>query len=149
MEIYLESKDCLNVIQNARPQVRDDVPDEELETAQREYDAMDRKAEAIIIRFLGPYALNIVRPHKASAYCMWEALREAYLNQSASNQANLLIRLLTTKMKEEDKLETHLSCVEAIIADLRAAGVTGMQDQQLVQCGCDRYYDDVERRLDC
>ena len=69
---------------------------------------------------------------KDSAFNMWQALKQAYQNQSASNQANLLIRLLTSKMKEDKKLENHLANMETIIADLRTAGVRGMEDEQLL-----------------
>jgi len=47
---------------------REDVPDEELAEIQLQYDAMDRKARSLIIRYLGPYALNIIRAHRASAF---------------------------------------------------------------------------------
>ena len=60
VEIHLESKDCIGVIQNRRPVPRADVPPEELLAAQLQYDAMDRKARGIITQFLGPYAVNII-----------------------------------------------------------------------------------------
>ncbi len=61
----------------------------------------------------------------ASAKAMWEALKALYENKSASNQANLLIKLLTTKMGDSDTIETHFASLDGIIMDLRAAGFEG------------------------
>ena len=59
--------------------------------------------------FLGSFALNIAKKHP-----------------------NLLTKVLTTKMNENGNFEEHFSLLENIVLDLRAAGVQGVTDKQLV-----------------
>ena len=91
---------------------------------------MDRKARGIFTPFLGSFALNIAKKHPSSAYKMWNALKNEFQSTSASNQTNLLTKLLTTKVSENGNLEEHLSLLENTVSDLRAAGVQGVLDEQ-------------------
>ena len=122
MRMHLQAKKCYDVIEKSKPT---SAP------AKLEYEEKDSKARDIITRYLGDYALQIAKRHENSAKGMWKELEDSYLNKSATNQTNLLIKLLKTKMSEDDSLESHLATMESIINDLRSAGVKGLEDEQL------------------
>ena len=128
----LDAKECADAVKAKQPVAVAGVDPGTLASAQAEYDAMDRKARGIFTLFLGLFALNIAKKYPNGAYNMWHALQNEYQSTSASNQTNLLTKLLTTKMSENGNLEEHLSFLENTVSDLRAAGVEGVADEQLV-----------------
>lgn len=125
MQLKLEEKACYYAVEH-------DTPATEDAEIIADYQAQNNKARSQIVKYLGPYALNIVKPHISSAKAMWDALMNAYENKSVSNQANLLVRLLTTKMSDTDSIEAHFTNMDRIVNDLRSAGVEGINDEALV-----------------
>ena len=125
MQLKLESKLCFYAVEHDQPETED--PE-----VLADYTAQNNTARSQIVKYLGPYALNIVKPHIHSAKAMWDALKLAYENRSASNQANLLVKLLTTKMSENKNIENHFAQMDRIIGDLISAGVEGINDDALV-----------------
>jgi len=104
MQIKLEEKLCYYAVEHDPPVA--DADGEELDPEiLADFNQQNNKAHAQIAKHLGPYALNIIKPYIHLATAMWEALRMAYSNKSASNQANLLVKPLTTKMSESDAIE--------------------------------------------
>ena len=81
MRLKLEDKMCVYALEADAPRSIDGVkPDEEVLA---DYRGQNNKARSQIVKYLGPYALNIVKPHIHSAKAMWQALKTAYENKSA------------------------------------------------------------------
>jgi len=74
MQLKLEEKACYYAVEH-------DAPDTDDEEILADFNTQNTKARAQIAKYLGPYALNIVKPHIASAKGMWDALRAAYENK--------------------------------------------------------------------
>ena len=61
---------------------------------------------------------------------MWFSLKQTYKNKSMTNKLNLLTRLINLRMNESDKIEAHYHVLEAIIGELRLAGVAQADDTE-------------------
>lgn len=128
----LNLKECIEAIKYPRPKEQEAMDDDTLLEAQAKHDSYNKKAQGILVQYLGSYALKIAKKHPESAYDMWNALKQEYQNKSASDQTNFLTKLWTTKISENDKLENHLSTMENMVSDLTAAGVEGVADKRLI-----------------
>jgi hypothetical protein len=115
MTTLLRAKGCFHAIEENPP----DPTNIELSSA---FQAADRKAMGLIVKYLSAYAINHVK-NSASAKAMWVDLKSVYENRSAANQLHLLNRLLKLKMKGDDEIEHHYARLDNLVSELKLAGV--------------------------
>lgn len=136
MKVILRSNDCLQALTTNRPELTN--PDKPIEDEEELYEALlseferrDSKAMELIFCHLSPYALNFVREAE-NAKQVWQILKSNYEDKSPANQLHLFDKLLRLKMTVKEDIMAHFAKFDAIINELRASGVTAINDEQFL-----------------
>jgi hypothetical protein len=91
----------------------------------------DAKAVNLIVKHLSAYALNLVK-HEEKAQDIWRTLKEKYEDSSPANQLHLFNKLLNLKLNKDKNITNHFDEFDRIVAELRLAGITAVDDEQFL-----------------
>lgn len=81
------------------------------------WDVDNTKACLLISRSVDDGNLEYIQPHRCDAAGMWSALRLAYEDSTSGGRMNLLHRLITTRMENDDVI-AHLDLLHLIFERL-------------------------------
>lgn len=109
--------------QNVQDMIQVEYRDETYTDENRREDARkkDNKCKSIIVQCIEDTQIDIVR-NKATAYAMWKSLKDIYERKGLSGQLFLRRKLMSMKMRENEKLEDFLIKFDHILCQLKTSG---------------------------
>lgn len=135
-KLLLCGENCFDLIETERPTANEEggIPDDEtLHNLQQRWDRHNSFAMNLIVRHITSNVIETVRECK-SAKEMWDALHQAFQNQSPANQLHICWKLLATKMAEGANLALHFAALENTMSELCQTRMKAVEDNQFMCC---------------
>ncbi|KAG5865489.1 hypothetical protein JTB14_033920 [Gonioctena quinquepunctata] len=119
----MEEDDPFNTDEDSTyvPSDEDFIFEETDDRSKNEFSVKDSKAKSMIVQCITDKHLDLVKDSKSSKEMM-KALQDVFERKSVFAKLTLKKKLLTLKLKSNEKLEDHFLIFDTLIRDLESAG---------------------------